>query len=515
LRTETDELPEGWTEAPLVELLSSLESGTRPKGGVRKIPSGVPSIGGEHLDDCGGFRFAKLKYVPTAFYRGMTRGHIQKRDVLVVKDGATTGKVSLVREDFPYDSAVVNEHVYVCRPARGIEPEFLFRFLFSAEGQERVLEHFRGAAQGGITQEFAEGTLVRIAPLAEQRRIVAKVEELLAEVNQVREGLARVPAILKRFRQSVLSAACSGRLTKDWRGRRGNSESACDLLLGSRSGDGNVHVRRAVPERVKVPDDLPVDSLPETWAVESVAALLRCGVLADVKDGNHGAVHPKLGEFTSDGLPFITAAQVANYAIDYAGAAKVAGAVLGRLRVGFAQVNDAILTHKGSVGRAALNTQACVLTPQTTYYRCQTDILDPRYLVYYFTSPPFYGQLSAVMSQTTRDFVPISGQYSLFVFLPPPKEQREIVRRVEELFKLADDVEKQVEAATKRVDKLTQTVLAKAFRGELVPTDAELARREGRSYEPASVLLDRIRQERKQLDTLKAPRSPTPRRRKS
>jgi type I restriction enzyme S subunit len=86
---------------------------------------------------------------------------------------------------------------------------------------------------------------------------------------------------------------------------------------------------------------------------------------------------------------------------------------------------------------------------------------------------------------------------------------------VEELFKLADDVEKQVEAATKRVDKLTQTVLAKAFRGELVPTDAELARREGRSYEPASVLLDRIRQERKQLDTLKAPRSPTPRRRKS
>jgi type I restriction enzyme S subunit len=80
--------------------------------------------------------------------------------------------------------------------------------------------------------------------------------------------------------------------------------------------------------------------------------------------------------------------------------------------------------------------------------------------------------------------------------IPLVAEQREIVRRVEELFKLADGIEKQVEAATKRVEKLTQAILAKAFRGELVPTEAALARRERRSYEPASVLLERIRQQR-------------------
>jgi len=59
--------------------------------------------------------------------------------------------------------------------------------------------------------------------------------------------------------------------------------------------------------------------------------------------------------------------------------------------------------------------------------------------------------------------------------------------------KLADKIEKRVEAATKRVGKLTQSILAKAFRGELVPTEAELARREGRNYEPASLLLERIK----------------------
>jgi len=79
---------------------------------------------------------------------------------------------------------------------------------------------------------------------------------------------------------------------------------------------------------------------------------------------------------------------------------------------------------------------------------------------------------------------------------PPLEEQHEIVQRVEGLFKLADAIEERVAAATLRAEKLTQAILAKAFRGELVPTEAELARREGRDYEPASVLLERIRRER-------------------
>jgi type I restriction enzyme, S subunit len=77
--------------------------------------------------------------------------------------------------------------------------------------------------------------------------------------------------------------------------------------------------------------------------------------------------------------------------------------------------------------------------------------------------------------------------------LPPFEEQKEIVSRVDALFKLADRIEKRVTAATVRAEKLTQAIRAKAFLGELVPTDAELARREGRSYEPASVLLARIK----------------------
>ena len=79
--------------------------------------------------------------------------------------------------------------------------------------------------------------------------------------------------------------------------------------------------------------------------------------------------------------------------------------------------------------------------------------------------------------------------------LPPAEEQEEIVRRDARLFELAHVIENRVVVASSRGDKLTQSILAKAFRGELVPTEAELARREGRDYEPASMLLERIKRE--------------------
>jgi len=98
--------------------------------------------------------------------------------------------------------------------------------------------------------------------------------------------------------------------------------------------------------------------------------------------------------------------------------------------------------------------------------------------------------------------------------VPPHAEQIDIVRRVEALFKLADAIERRVEAATKRADKLTQAILGKAFRGELVPTEAELARREGRTYEPASALLERSGREKESKSEDKTKPNPSHKARK-
>jgi len=98
-----------WREEKLKDVLISCESGSRPKGGLKNVEDVedgyVPSLGAEHLSNNGGFKFSNLKTVEYSFYEGMKTGKIQTGDVLIVKDGATTGKTSYVGENFPYESA--------------------------------------------------------------------------------------------------------------------------------------------------------------------------------------------------------------------------------------------------------------------------------------------------------------------------------------------------------------------------------------------------------------------------
>ncbi|MFQ5681910.1 MAG: restriction endonuclease subunit S [Candidatus Binatia bacterium] len=156
---------------PLRDLLQAFESGSRPKGGVTGIRDGIPSLGGEHLNRDGGFKFNKIKFVPETFARAMTRGHVEPEDILVVKDGATTGKVSLIRSDFPFAQAVINEHVFRLKLKDDYNSAYVFYFLYSLAGQQQILSDFRGAAQGGISQAFVDKVFVPVRPLDEQQQI--------------------------------------------------------------------------------------------------------------------------------------------------------------------------------------------------------------------------------------------------------------------------------------------------------------------------------------------------------
>ncbi len=187
-------LPKGWEWHSLGEVLDKLESGGRPTGGARQFSQGIPSIGGEHLDDGGGFRLDNVRFVPEWFYQKMSRGKINKMDILVVKDGATTGKVSLVNNDFPYSQSAVNEHVFILRGnPEQIDQRYLFRFLFSSQGQSQIQERFQGTAQGGINSTFVRDFPIPIPPLVEQEQIISKIEKLFQEIRTAKQSLHKVP----------------------------------------------------------------------------------------------------------------------------------------------------------------------------------------------------------------------------------------------------------------------------------------------------------------------------------
>ncbi len=159
------------THWPLVALrqIATVESGSRQKGGA--VDSGIPSIGGEQIDENGAIRWDKMKYVTEEHFLGMPRGVLRHSDVLIVKDGATTGKTGFFKSDL---QAAINEHVFLLRANERVEPYFLYQAIRSPQFQERLQPYIKGII-GGISLEFAE-MAIPLPPLEMQREIVAEIE---------------------------------------------------------------------------------------------------------------------------------------------------------------------------------------------------------------------------------------------------------------------------------------------------------------------------------------------------
>jgi type I restriction enzyme S subunit len=159
----------------LKDYIKTLESGKRPKGGA--VNSGIPSLGGEHINANGGFNIQKekLKYVPCSYYNSLKKGIINNNDILIVKDGATTGKVAYVDNTFSLDDACINEHVFLLRTKESLDAKYLFYFFYSQKGQQEILKDFRGATVGGISKEFININFY-LPSLNQQKRVICALD---------------------------------------------------------------------------------------------------------------------------------------------------------------------------------------------------------------------------------------------------------------------------------------------------------------------------------------------------
>lgn len=478
-------LPASWRWTVLGRI-ANWGSGSTPKRGNPEFYGGkITWLKSGELNDVRGLAGSEEQITDKAIEKCSFRLN-QAGDVLFAMYGATVGKVAILGE-----TAVTNQAVCGCTPSKYVLNSFLYYYLISQR------QKFRDSSEGGAQPNFSKDKIVSfpfpLPPLAEQKRIVAKVDELMglcdrleaeqAERQTRHAALSR--AALAHFadeptvenlrflfhesfdvspaelRESILSMAVQGRLAS----QSPEDEPAQKAIECLESLGGNPKLRRSVPERVRKPEGLDESNLPKTWAIESTARLLRSGVLSDLKDGNHGANHPKVAEFTETGLPFITAAQVSDRGkIDYEGAYKVSGEALDRLRVGFAKNGDVIYTHKGSVGRVGICDRDCVLTPQTTYYRVNEDVLTADFLRIYLLSPQFRSQVDVVKRQTTRDFVSIKAQYQFFIRVPPLGEQLRIVHNVKRLMALVDDLEQHLTESQIKAEQLMEAVVAELVR---------------------------------------------------
>ena len=149
-----DGVPEGWKQCLLGDINCSLESGSRPKGGIDvSLVDGVPSIGAENVIGLGCYNYSSEKLITRDFFSKMKRGKLCDKDILIYKDGAYIGRTSLFQDGFPHLEAAVNEHVLLLHAADEHIQYYLFFTLYQQKYYQKMQKLNKNAAQPGINSK--------------------------------------------------------------------------------------------------------------------------------------------------------------------------------------------------------------------------------------------------------------------------------------------------------------------------------------------------------------------------
>lgn len=197
----------GWKVVALGDVLSAVESGQRPKGGVGKYNKGIPSIGAENINGLANYDYSKEKYIPQDFYNKMTRGILKHKDILLYKDGAYIGKKTIYRNEFPHETCCINEHVFILRTKDKLQ-SYLYFWLDQSRMTQEIINLNSNAAQPGINQEAIKSLKILVPDDDVLNTFDIFIEGVLSKIYEnVREN-----NFLSLIRDSLLPRLMSGKL---------------------------------------------------------------------------------------------------------------------------------------------------------------------------------------------------------------------------------------------------------------------------------------------------------------
>lgn len=462
---KNQDLPEGWAEATLGELGKYLNG--RAFKSSEWSSRGRPII---RIQDLTGSRSN-----PNFF-----EGEVEERYVVRPGDLLVSWAATLGAYIWSGPEAVLNQHIFKVQSS--IDRRFHYYLIL------HLLDALLGATHGSgmvhITKGKFDSAPCTVPPLAEQRRIVERVETLLAQVQAARDRLERVRQILDRFRQSVLTAACLGHLTTDWRVGHPLASTGAGLLRRLLEKGAASKTRRA-PIIQPTADDLP--DLPDSWAWTALGALT-----TKIVDGVH-----RTPAYQEQGIPFVTVRNLtAGPGIDLRNLKYIRPSDHEEfVKRTNPQRGDLLISKDGTLGvvRAIRTDEVFSIFVSVALIK-PVDQKMTDFLELALSSSPVQTRL--VPTGSGLQHLHLRDLRASPVPLPPAEEQAEIVRRVRLLFSLSARIESRVATAISRSAYAPRQVLAKAFAGELVATEADMARAERRTYESGEELLARVQAER-------------------
>ena len=206
--SELGPIPRGWRVGILSEVLSSIESGSRPKGGVGDLAEGIPSIGAENINGLGFYDFSKEKFVSEEFFAKLKSGIVKSEDVLLYKDGASLGRKTMFMDGFPHQICAINEHVFILRSNNLINQLFLYFWLDQSYMTENIKSLNSNSAQPGINQPAVRSLPILIPEKTISEKFEQIVKPLLSKLfNDCKESYS-----LSLLRDKLLPKLMSGEI---------------------------------------------------------------------------------------------------------------------------------------------------------------------------------------------------------------------------------------------------------------------------------------------------------------
>lgn len=465
------ELPEGWAWTTVGSVVSLRGEKVSPTDEPTLPFVGMDDIENDGLTIRGSRPFSTMKSAGNRFYQndvlyGRLRPYLNKTAV-VSNDGAASGELL----------------VFQARPG-ALDVRYLQYFLHSKLFVNASMSTTSGDRPRADFADLAKFGLP-LPPLAEQRRIVARIDALFAEIAEGEAALARARAALETFRRALLKAAVTGELTREWREREADRGGAGSELMRIRaeramaSGSRRRGRKGAVTEPI-VPTDLP--DLPKGWLWASLDDML-LGIEAGLNVSAEGRP-PRRDEIGIVKISAVTWGEFdetasktlpPDFEFDERNEIRVGDFLFSRANT-LELVGAPVIVE--AIGRRLL------LSDKVLRFRLATGC--DRWVELVLKSSLGRRQIEALATGAQLSMRNISQDSirSISIPLPPPDETAEILRRVSDSLAAQDDTLALLDAEAADAARLRQSVLKAAFEGRLVPQDP--------TDEPARALLERL-----------------------
>jgi len=442
------ELPENWETAMLSDVADVILGQSPPSSTYNTEENGLPFFQGRT-------EFGDL--FPTARKYCSAPNKIAEADDILISVRAPVGPTNLATE-----KSCIGRGLAAIRPHGDSPSRYFLYYLRSIENE--LAGKGTGTTFQAISGKILRETEIAIAPLPEQRRIVARIEELFSRLDAGVAALRHAKAQLQRYRQSVLAAAVTGQLTQAWREQHPDTEPAEELLerildQRQKQWSGRGKYRSALePES---PADLP--SIPENWTWTTIDALTTSKV------GNAF----KSAEFSASGVRLLRGENIEPGALRWVKTRFWPESRVEEFKDLLIEAGDVIvamdrpLISSGlKVAVAKESDTPCLLVQRVTRLRP----IEPITATFLFTNvntKRFIDQLIGNQTGTQLPHITEKGIRSFAVALPPLAEQYQIVSEVESRTTAIDHLETELDRQITRSNRLRQATLSEAFCGKL------------------------------------------------